>query len=83
MSEAADHGGAARVARNRSSHGAHDHSDWHSGPLRQRSGRRVFRGIHAGILETEAGKVGPLQRLSWRGGESNISIFFFMRIMID
>lgn len=70
MSEAADHGGAARVAGNRSSHGAHDHGDRHTGPLRQRPGCRVFGGVHVGILEAEAGKVGPLQELPWRRSES-------------
>ena len=69
MPEAADHDGAARVAGDRSSHGPHDHRHRHSRPLWQRPRCRILGGLHAGILEAEAGQVGPVQGRPRRGGE--------------
>lgn len=69
MPEAADHDGTSRVAGNRSSHGPHDHRHRYPGPLWQRPRCRILGGIHAGVLETEAGQMGSVQGCSWRGGK--------------
>ena len=69
MSFEASHDGAGGMAPSRPEDRAHDHVHGHAGPFWKRAGRRVRRGLHAGILEAQAVEMDSISQQQGRGGE--------------
>jgi len=57
------------VVTNTASPNPRDNRCGNSGSVWQRCRTRVCRGLHAGVLEAEAGEVGAVSRLKRRGGK--------------